>query len=153
VGAWEQQQCRAVLVVVVVTEICIRQLNQLQVVVREHPAPHSSSMKPHSRASLDGGRGAFLRKPLSVAISQTEEDDEECTIERHLSLFDLVMVGAAGTVGSGVFALVGKKQHRNHESCTQLYATNRSVRDLVTHLSCESLCRYAKPKSICAAYI
>jgi hypothetical protein len=63
-------------------------------------------MKLKSRASLDGGRGAFLRKPLSVAISQTEEDEDEC-IERHLSLFDLVMIGAAGTIGSGVFALVG----------------------------------------------
>jgi hypothetical protein len=75
-------------------------------------------MKPKSRATLDGGRGAFLRKPLSVAISQTEEDEDEC-IERHLSLFDLVMIGAAGTIGSGVFALVGMYYSCTHALRTQ----------------------------------
>ena len=45
---------------------------------------------------------------VALALCETEEDEDECTIERHLTLFDLVMIGAAGTIGSGVFALVGK---------------------------------------------
>lgn len=31
----------------------------------------------------------------------------EDTLARHLSLVDLVVIGVAGTVGSGIFAIVG----------------------------------------------
>ena len=38
------------------------------------------------------------------------ESDEEALV-RHLTLFDLVVIGVAGTVGSGIFAIVGLIGH------------------------------------------
>lgn len=64
-----------------------------------------------SRHAVDGGVGVLLRKPLSVALAQSDAHDAESPIERHLTLFDLVMIGAAGTIGSGVFTLVGLIAH------------------------------------------
>ncbi|CAM9474792.1 unnamed protein product [Ascophyllum nodosum] len=49
------------------------------------------------------GVPALLRKPLSVMLLETSED----TLIRHLTLFDLVIIGVAGTIGTGVFAIVG----------------------------------------------
>ena len=42
-------------------------------------------------------------RPLSVMLLETSED----TLIRHLTLFDLVIIGVAGTIGTGVFAIVG----------------------------------------------
>jgi APA family basic amino acid/polyamine antiporter len=55
-------------------------------------------------------RLAFWRKPLhletsSHSVQEGQEDAPE--MERTLGLFDLVMIGIGGTVGSGVFATAG----------------------------------------------
>eukprot|EP00903_Cladosiphon_okamuranus_P014727 g13647.t1 len=49
------------------------------------------------------GFAALIRKPLAVVLTEASED----TLIRHLSLLDLVVIGVAGTVGSGIFAIVG----------------------------------------------
>jgi len=54
----------------------------------------------------------LLRKPLWVVLEQeTHEHHESTTVERHLSLFDLVSVGVGGTIGSGIFVLTGYIAH------------------------------------------
>ena len=54
----------------------------------------------------------LLRKPLWVVTEQeTHEHHESTTVERHLSLFDLVSVGVGGTIGSGIFVLTGYIAH------------------------------------------
>lgn len=35
------------------------------------------------------------------------EEATDDTLIRHLTLFDLVVIGVAGTIGSGIFAIVG----------------------------------------------
>ena len=52
---------------------------------------------------------AWTRKPLSIVLQEQEE--EESTAHRHLSLVDLVSVGVGGTVGSGIFVLTGLIAH------------------------------------------
>jgi amino acid transporter len=54
-------------------------------------------------------RGPWTRKPISVVLQ--EQEDENLTAHRHLSLFDLVSVGVGGTVGSGIFVLAGLIAH------------------------------------------
>ncbi|CAM9749699.1 unnamed protein product, partial [Choristocarpus tenellus] len=49
------------------------------------------------------GSRALLRKPMPVVLEEVTQDK----LERHLTLFDLVVIGVAGTIGSGMFALVG----------------------------------------------
>ena len=44
-----------------------------------------------------------FHRPFSVMLA---ESDEEALV-RHLTLFDLVVIGVAGTVGSGIFGIVG----------------------------------------------
>lgn len=54
----------------------------------------------------------WLRKPLWVVKEQeTHEHHESSTVERHLSLFDLISVGVGGTIGSGIFVLTGYIAH------------------------------------------
>lgn len=38
-----------------------------------------------------------------MVLMEASED----TLVRHLTLWDLVVIGVAGTVGSGIFAIVG----------------------------------------------
>ena len=52
-----------------------------------------------------------LRKPIWVVKQQERDIDEGRTIERHLTLFDLVCVGLGTTVGSGIFVLSGYIAH------------------------------------------
>ncbi|EEY59435.1 Amino Acid-Polyamine-Organocation (APC) Family [Phytophthora infestans T30-4] len=54
-------------------------------------------------------RLAFWRKPLHVETSShsVQESDNAPEMERTLGLFDLIMIGIGGTVGSGVFATAG----------------------------------------------
>lgn len=42
-------------------------------------------------------------RPLAVVLMEASNDP----LVRHLTLFDLVVIGVAGTVGSGIFAIVG----------------------------------------------
>ncbi|CAM9914057.1 unnamed protein product, partial [Hapterophycus canaliculatus] len=42
-------------------------------------------------------------RPLSVVLTEATKDP----LVRHLTLFDLVVIGVAGTIGSGIFAIVG----------------------------------------------
>ncbi|CBN77482.1 cationic amino acid transporter-like protein [Ectocarpus siliculosus] len=49
------------------------------------------------------GVPALIRKPLAVVLMEASNDP----LVRHLTLFDLVVIGVAGTVGSGIFAIVG----------------------------------------------
>lgn len=42
-------------------------------------------------------------RPLAVVLMEASED----TLVRHLTLWDLVVIGVAGTIGSGIFAIVG----------------------------------------------
>lgn len=42
-------------------------------------------------------------RPLSVVLPEVNEE----VLIRHLTLFDLVVIGVAGTIGTGVFAIVG----------------------------------------------
>lgn len=54
----------------------------------------------------------LLRKPLWVVLEQeTHQHHESTTVERHLSLFDLIAVGVGGTIGSGIFVLTGYIAH------------------------------------------
>ena len=49
------------------------------------------------------------RKPLWVVAQQ--EQTQSNTLERHLTLIDLVSVGIGGTIGSGIFVLAGYIAH------------------------------------------
>eukprot|EP00904_Undaria_pinnatifida_P013420 jgi/Undpi1/9208/HiC_scaffold_26.g11666.m1 len=49
------------------------------------------------------GRGL----PLSVVLAEADEE----VLVRHLTLFDLVVIGVAGTLGTGIFAVVGLIGH------------------------------------------
>lgn len=49
----------------------------------------------------DGGGGGG--RPLAVVLMEATKDP----LVRHLTLFDLVVIGVAGTIGSGIFAIVG----------------------------------------------
>eukprot|EP00752_Nemacystus_decipiens_P010846 g9644.t1 len=49
------------------------------------------------------GFAALIRKPLAVVLMEATDD----TLVRHLTLMDLIVIGVAGTVGSGIFAIVG----------------------------------------------
>lgn len=52
------------------------------------------------------------RKPLWVVAQQEEAaSNSSHSMQRHLSLWDLVMVGVGGTIGSGVFVLAGYIAH------------------------------------------
>ncbi|CAN0478936.1 unnamed protein product, partial [Laminaria digitata] len=42
-------------------------------------------------------------RPLSVMLLESNEEG----LDRHLTLFDLVVLGVAGTLGTGIFAIVG----------------------------------------------
>ena len=54
----------------------------------------------------------WLRKPLWIVLEQERhEHHENSTVERHLSLFDLISVGVGGTIGSGIFVLTGYIAH------------------------------------------
>eukprot|EP00904_Undaria_pinnatifida_P013419 jgi/Undpi1/9207/HiC_scaffold_26.g11665.m1 len=53
------------------------------------------------------GVPAMIRKPLSVVL---EESNGEALV-RHLTLLDLVVIGVAGTLGTGIFAMVGLIGH------------------------------------------
>ncbi|ETO75231.1 hypothetical protein F444_09143 [Phytophthora nicotianae P1976] len=54
-------------------------------------------------------RLAFWRKPLHLETSShsVQESENAPEMERTLGLFDLIMIGIGGTVGSGVFATAG----------------------------------------------
>ncbi|KAG7395149.1 hypothetical protein PHYBOEH_004174 [Phytophthora boehmeriae] len=51
-------------------------------------------------------RLAFWRKPLHLTAS-SQDSSSPTQLERSLGLFDLLMLGIGGTVGSGVFATAG----------------------------------------------
>lgn len=63
----------------------------------------------------------WLRKPLYVVLDQetrsaqqqqsSTEEEGSAVIHRHLTLFDLVLVGVGGTIGSGIFVLTGYIAH------------------------------------------
>ena len=60
--------------------------------------------------------GPFLLKPLpgeSVGTDGTSPSslDSSATLERHLSLVDLIMIGIGGTIGSGLFVICGLVAH------------------------------------------
>jgi amino acid transporter len=60
----------------------------------------------------------FRRKPLWVVSQQEHEhtatlDSSHPSVPRHLTLFDLVAVGVGGTVGSGIFVLLGYIAHHH----------------------------------------
>ncbi|CAN0523263.1 unnamed protein product, partial [Ectocarpus sp. 12 AP-2014] len=46
---------------------------------------------------------SLFGRPLSVVLMEASNDP----LVRHLTLFDLIVIGVAGTVGSGIFAIVG----------------------------------------------
>ena len=48
-------------------------------------------------------RQALWRKPLKLILQEEEQEE----IQRTLGLFDLLMIGIGGTVGSGVFSTAG----------------------------------------------
>jgi APA family basic amino acid/polyamine antiporter len=51
---------------------------------------------------------AFARKPLFVALEEERiRNQSHTSIARHFSLYDLVCIGVGGTIGSGVFVLIG----------------------------------------------
>lgn len=52
-------------------------------------------------------RIAFWKKPLHFIASEDAHGAGEREMERTLGLFDLIMIGIGGTVGSGVFATAG----------------------------------------------
>lgn len=52
----------------------------------------------------------FLRKPLWAI----KDLPSEATLERHLTLFDLISIGIGSTVGSGVFVLCGLVRKNIH---------------------------------------
>lgn len=45
----------------------------------------------------------LVHRPLAVVLMEATNDK----LVRHLTLFDLVVIGVAGTIGSGIFAIVG----------------------------------------------
>jgi len=56
----------------------------------------------------------WLRKPVWVvrnASSSTQSSSTHTTLERHLSLFDLICIGVGATIGSGIFVLCGLIAH------------------------------------------
>lgn len=55
----------------------------------------------------------FLKKPLHRSDDYTHLNDgvPRETLERHLSLMDLIAIGIGGTIGSGLFVLVGLVSH------------------------------------------
>jgi APA family basic amino acid/polyamine antiporter len=83
----------------------------------EHEPAHLRSKTLYRRTS------SFLRKPLpppesddegppASQYSSIEGDNEKNTIERHLTLTDLVAIGFGGTIGSGLFVLCGLVSHQ-----------------------------------------
>lgn len=69
---------------------------------RASPAP------ARSRAHCASLRVAFWKKPLHfIANEDGHGSGGEREMERTLGLFDLIMIGIGGTVGSGVFATAG----------------------------------------------
>jgi APA family basic amino acid/polyamine antiporter len=83
---------------------------------REHEPAHLRSKTIYKRQS------SFLRKPLpppesdegssTSQYSSIEGDNNKNTIERHLTLTDLVAIGLGGTIGSGLFVLCGLVSHQ-----------------------------------------
>ena len=64
------------------------------------------------------------------------ESNEEALV-RHLTLFDLVVIGVAGTVGSGIFAIVGLIGHDCEFPFVHVTYTRRtdiSSTDQIDHL-------------------
>lgn len=58
--------------------------------------------------------GPFLLKPLPEdpdAPSSSGRSNSKDTLNRHLSLFDLISIGIGGTIGSGLFVLCGLVAH------------------------------------------
>jgi len=56
----------------------------------------------------------WIRKPMwAVSDEGPEEDvtDSTRSLQRHLTLFDLISIGVGATVGSGVFVLCGLIAH------------------------------------------
>ncbi|KAF1772404.1 Cationic amino acid transporter, C-terminal [Phytophthora cactorum] len=58
---------------------------------------------------MNAFRLAFWRKPLRLETSShsVQQSEDAPEMERTLGLFDLIMIGIGGTVGSGVFATAG----------------------------------------------
>lgn len=57
---------------------------------------------------------AFARKPLFVVLEEEKvRHSKTDTVPRHFTLFDLVCIGVGGTIGSGVFVLIGYVANAN----------------------------------------
>jgi APA family basic amino acid/polyamine antiporter len=72
---------------------------------------------PQSPASSSVHSSPWIRKPLSVvrqqeAITAHPEEHQHSSssseLHRHLSLWDLILLGVGGTVGGGIFVLTGQ---------------------------------------------